>query len=62
MNDVILSVQDLHKTFTVNGNLIKAVDGVSFDVSRGECFAIVGESGSGKSLSLIHISEPTRPY
>ena len=49
MNDVILSVQDLHKTFMVDRRSIKAVDGVSFDVCRGECFAIVGESGSGKS-------------
>ena len=49
MNDVILSVQDLHKTFKVERRSIKAVDGVSFDVRRGECFAIVGESGSGKS-------------
>lgn len=49
MNDVILSVQEVHKTFKVDGNVIRAVDGVSFDVKRGECFAIVGESGSGKS-------------
>ena len=49
MNDVILSVQDLHKTFMVDRRSIKAVDGISFDVCRGECFAIVGESGSGKS-------------
>ena len=49
MSDVILSARDLHKTFKVGRNIIKAVDGVSFDVQRGECFAIVGESGSGKS-------------
>ena len=49
MNDVILSAQDLHKTFKVERRSIKAADGVSFDVQRGECFAIVGESGSGKS-------------
>ena len=49
MNDVILSVQDIYKTFSVDTKKIKAVDGVSFDVNRGECFAIVGESGSGKS-------------
>ena len=35
---------------------------ISFEIPAGKTVAVVGPSGSGKSLSLIHISEPTRPY
>ena len=46
----ILSVQDLKKIFTRNGQSdFLAVDGVSFDISAGECVGLIGESGSGKS-------------
>ena len=46
----ILSVQDLKKIFTRNGqDDFLAVDGVSFDISAGECVGLIGESGSGKS-------------
>ena len=83
MSESLLEVKDLKAVFQSSDDLIKAVDGVSFSIKKGETMALVGESGSGKSvtalsilqllshpsaqhsgtsLSLIHISEPTRPY
>ena len=41
---------------------VTALRDASFDVAKAEFVFLVGPSGSGKSLSLIHISEPTRPY
>ena len=39
-----------------------ANDNINIGVERGQIHALLGENGAGKSLSLIHISEPTRPY
>ncbi len=47
--DVILQVENLKTYFTVNGAQVRAVDGVSFEVRRGEILGVVGESGCGKS-------------
>lgn len=50
----ILKVENLTKVYGKNGNEIKAVDHVSFNVEKGEFIAIVGASGSGKS-TLLHL-------
>ena len=55
MNNAILSVKDLHTSFFTSMGEVKAVDGVSFSVNKGETLGIVGESGSGKSASMLSI-------
>lgn len=52
---MILEVKDLKTQFTLKGGKVNAVDGVSFDVKKGEVVAIVGESGSGKSVTSLSI-------
>jgi peptide/nickel transport system ATP-binding protein len=52
----VITVNDLSVIFTAGGNEFRAVEGVSFEVAKGETFGIVGESGSGKSTILRAIA------
>jgi lipoprotein-releasing system ATP-binding protein len=54
MNNGLLSVRDLHKSFVEGGSEIHVLRGVELDLSEGERLAIVGQSGVGKS-TLLHI-------
>jgi len=51
----ILEVRDLHTQFRTLDGIVRAVDGVSFHVGRGETLGIVGESGCGKSVTAMSI-------
>ena len=53
--DVLLDVRDLHTQFTTSSGVVRAVDGVSWDVRAGETVALVGESGCGKSVSALSV-------
>jgi peptide/nickel transport system ATP-binding protein len=54
-HEFVLQVDDLQTYFYTRAGLVKAVDGVSFALKRGETLAIVGESGCGKSVTALSL-------
>ncbi len=57
----VLSVRDVHKTYTRRRNTVSAVAGVSFELRRGQVTALVGQSGSGKSTIAKLLTGIERP-
>ncbi|MDZ8185838.1 MAG: ABC transporter ATP-binding protein [Nostoc sp. ChiSLP02] len=55
MRETVLEVRNLQVEFPGDGNIVKALDGISFELRRGETLGIVGESGSGKSVTSLAV-------
>ena len=53
--ETVLAVEDLRTYFTTRWGTVKAVDGISFDLRKGETLGIVGESGCGKSVTMLSL-------
>jgi len=61
MTEPVLSVRNLQVEFVTRRQTLRAIDGVSFDIARGEVLGVVGESGAGKSvtgLAVIGLIDP----
>ncbi|ANM14942.1 MULTISPECIES: ABC transporter ATP-binding protein [unclassified Rhizobium] len=62
MNAPLLSVRDLSKHYTSRGTRLNILEGISFDIAKGEVVGLVGESGSGKTTigrSVLRLVEPS---
>src|SRR6478752_1918519 len=61
MTEPVLSVRNLEVEFLTRRSTLRAIDGVSFDIAKGEVLGVVGESGAGKSvtgLAVIGLIDP----
>ena len=57
----VITVKDLYKVYRIGENRVRALNGVSFSINRGEFCAIVGTSGSGKSTLLNMLAGLEKP-
>ena len=60
-NDLVLRVRNLHTHFRLDEGILKAVDGVDFDIPRHKTLGMIGESGSGKSVTAYSIMRTVMP-
>src|SRR5258708_12872547 len=61
MTEPVLSVRNLSVEFVTRRSNLRAIDGISFDIAKGEVLGVVGESGAGKSvtgLAVIGLIDP----
>lgn len=56
-DEIILSVKNLHTSFFTDSGEVHAVNGISFDLAKGDILGIVGESGSGKSVTAYSVMQ-----
>ena len=59
MEERLVDIKDLEVHFPLKHETVRAVDGVSWHVNKGETLAIVGESGSGKSVTAMSLMRLT---
>src|SRR5579872_7559981 len=55
MSEPVLSVRNLRVEFVTRHSVLHAIDGVSFDIAKGEVLGVVGESGAGKSVTGLAV-------
>ena len=60
MPEPLLNVDNLRTYFSTEEGVVRAVDGISFDLAPGERRGVVGESGSGKSVMAMSLCGPAR--
>lgn len=58
----VITVKDLYKVYRIGENRVRALNGVSFSINRGEFCAIVGTSGSGKSAAPEYACRSGKTY
>jgi len=57
MTNILLQIKNLQTQFDTPRGILRAVDGVSFDIRKGETFALLGESGCGKSMTALSMMQ-----
>ena len=55
MSEKLLEIKDLHVHYVSDGETVRAVNGISFYIERGETLGLVGETGAGKSTTALAI-------